>query len=110
MSNHPSGAQKRQERRAAETLDTTAPVLPGSVGGAPIPAKGVWRGYVVVPAKGGTSNGWFLRLVEIPQSVVDAYSVPGRRCPTDAGCDQRQTQMAKILEWMRDPELIREWL
>ena len=110
MSHAPSGAQKRQERRAAETLDEVAPVITNRLEGIPVPAKGVWRGYVLVPAKGGTSNGWFLRLVELPVELVEQFAVTGRRCPTDAGCDQRQTQVAKVVEWLRDPELIREWL
>lgn len=110
MSQPLSGAQKRQERRAAETLDLVAPATLQAPTGAPVPAKAVWRGYVLVPAKGGTSNGWFLRLVELPVELVEQFAVQGRRCPTDAGCDQRQTQVAKVVEWLRDPELIREWL
>lgn len=105
MTKPASGHEKRVQR----TLDERAPEVPVDPS-RPVPAKDTWRGYVLVPAKGGRTNGWFLRLVEIPLDVVEQYAVPGRRAPVDGGCDQRHVQTAKVQEWLRDPELIREWL
>lgn len=73
------------------------------------PASDTWIGYVMVPAKGGGTNGWYLRKVALPVGVVERYGVEGRRCRAGDPPDQRQVQSGKIMEHLRDPEMIRDW-
>lgn len=106
MSKPNSGALKR----AAASLDETAPEVAPNPSDVIRPAVEFWRGYVLVPAKGQRTNAWYLAQVELPAEVVERYRVEGRRCRADDPPDQRNVQVAKVMEWLRDPEMVREFL
>lgn len=73
------------------------------------PATRTMIGYVMCPAVGQSTNAWYLAKVELPIEVVERYQVEGRRCRAGDPPDRRDVQSSKIVEHLRNPEMIRDW-